>query len=199
MIIKNKYATYVGHKFLGKAYAVVQNWTAPDAPSTDGILASTALTTAVQTITTGITNPDFPRLLVIDSDGAATGNVVITGTNIRGEAITDTIALNGTNAVPGVKAFKTIASIQLPVKAASESVWVGWLDKLGLQSIPLSTSVISETSNNAADTGGAILTRDADEIEKCVYDPVTECDASVDKAIIYISNEQPTRVGGYTE
>jgi hypothetical protein len=101
--------------------------------------------------------------------------------------------------VPGVKAFKTIASIQLPVKAASESVWVGWLDKLGLQSIPLSTSVISETSNNATDTGGAILTRDADEIEKCVYDPVTECDASVDKAIVYISNEQPTRVGGYTE
>ena len=199
MIIKNKYATYVGHKFLGKAYVVVQNWTAPDAPSADGILASTALTTAVQTITTGITNPDFPRLLVIDSDGAATGNVVITGTNIRGEAITDTIALSGTNAVPGVKAFKTIASIQLPVKAASESVWVGWLDKLGLQSIPLSTSVISETSNNATDTGGAILTRDADEIEKCVYDPVTECDASVDKAIVYISNEQPTRVGGYTE
>lgn len=199
MIIKNKYATYVGHKFLGKAYVVVQNWTAPDAPSTNGILASTLLTTAVQTITTGITNPDFPRILEIDSDGAATGNVVITGTNIRGEAITDTIALNGTNAVAGVKAFKTITSIQLPVKAASESVWVGWTDKLGLQSIPLSTSVLSETSGNAADTGGALLTRDADEVEKCLYDPTTQCNASADKAIAYISNEQPTRVGGYTE
>ena len=199
MIIKNKYATIVVHKVISKAYPVVQQWTAPDAPSSNGILASTLLTTAVQVITTGITNPDFPRVLVIDSDGAATGNVVIIGTNIRGETITDTIALNGTNAVPGVKAFKTIKSIQLPVKAASESVWVGWLDKLGLQSIPLSTSVISETSNNAADTGGAILTRDSDEIEKCVYDPTTECDASVDKAVVYISNEQPTKVAGYTE
>jgi len=199
MIIKNKYATIVLHKVISKAYPVVQQWTAPDAPSADGILASTLLTTAVQVITTGITNPDFPRLLVIDSDGAATGNVVIIGTNIRGEAITDTIALNGTNAVPGVKAFKTIKSIQLPVKAAAESVWVGWLDKLGLQSIPVSTSVISETTTNQADTGGAVLTRDSDEIEKCVYDPTTECNATADKTIVYISVELPTKVGGYTE
>ena len=199
MIIKNKYATIVLHKVISKAYPVVQVWTAPDAPSGNGILASTLLTTAVQVITTGITNPDFPRLLSVDSDGAATGNVVIIGTNIRGETITDTIALNGTNAVPGVKAFKTVTSIQLPVKAAAESVFVGWLDKLGLQSIPLSTTVISETSNNATDTGGAILTRDSDEIEKCLYDPTTECNGSQDKAIVYISAEQPTRVAGYTE
>jgi hypothetical protein len=199
MIIKNKYATIVLHKVISKAYPVVQQWTAPDAPSTDGILASTLLTTAVQVITTGITNPDFPRLLVIDSDGAATGNVVIIGTNIRGEAITDTIALNGTNAVPSVKAFKTIKSIQLPVKAAAESVWVGWLDKLGLQSIPVSTSVISEVTTNTEEAGGAILTRDSDEIEKCVYDPTTECNATADKTIVYISVELPTKVGGYTE
>ena len=198
VLIKNKYATFVGHKFMGKHYTVVQKWTAPDAPSANGILASTLLTTAVQVITTGITNPDFPRLLVIDSDGAATGNVVIIGTNIRGEAITDTIALDGTNAVPGVKAFKTILSIQLPVKAASESVFVGWLDKLGLQSIPMSTSVISETTTTSADTGGAVLTRDADEIEKCDYDPTTECNATANKVIVYISDELPSRVGGYT-
>lgn len=198
MILKNKFATYVGHKFMGKTYVVVQKWTAPDAPSGTAILASTLLTTAVQTITTGITQPDFPRVLNVDSDGAATGNVVITGTNIRGETITDTIALNGTNAVAGVKAFKTVTSIQLPVKAASESVFVGTTDKLGLQSIPLSTTVISETSNNAADTGGAILTRDADEVEKCLYDPTTECNASHDKVAVYISDELPKKVGAYT-
>jgi len=198
MIIKNKYATFIGHKFQGKHYVVVQKWTAPDAPSATAVLASTLLTTAVQTITTGITNPDFPRALNIDSDGAATGNVVITGTNIRGETVTDTIALNGTNAVSGVVAFKTVTSIQLPVKAAAESVFVGTLDKLGLQSIPLSTSVISETTTTSADTGGAILTRDADEVEKCLYDPTTECNATADKVIVYISNELPKKVGGYT-
>ena len=200
MIIKQKYVTFVGHKFMGKHYLVVQKWTAPDAPSTDGILASTLLTSAIQTITTGITNPDFPRLLEIDSDaGAATGNVVITGVNIRGEVVTDTIALNGTTAVAGVVAFAAITRIQLPVKAASESVWVGWLDKLGLQSIPWSTDVESEHSNHAVDTGGTVLTRDADEVEKCLFDPTTECDASNDKMIVYLSDELPKKVGGYTE
>jgi hypothetical protein len=199
MIIKNKWATFVGHKFMGKHYVVVQKWTAPDAPSVDGILASTLLTSAVQTITTGITNPDFPRTLEIDSDeGGATGDVVITGTNIRGDVVTDTIALNGTTAVEGVVAFKTITSIQLPVKAGTESVWVGWGDKLGLQSIPWSTDVESEHSDHAVDTGGTVLTRDSDEIEKCLYDPTTECDGSEDKMIAYLSDELPARVGGYT-
>ena len=199
MLKKDKYASLVVHKVISKAYLVVQAWTAPDAPSADGILSSTLLTSAIQTISTGITNPDFPRLLSIDSDGAASGNVVITGTNIRGEVVTDTIALNTTTEVAGVVAFKTITSIQLPVKSASESVFVGWLDQLGLQSIPYSTEVISEDSNSATDTGGTVLTRDSDEVEKCVYDPTTECDASVGKAIVYISTEQPTKVGGYTE
>lgn len=200
MIIKNKYATFIGHKFLGMHYLVVQKWTAPDAPSTDGILSSTLLTDAVQTITSGITNPDFPRVLQIDSDdGGSTGNVVITGTNIRGGTVTDTIALSGTATVDGVVAFATIVSIQLPVKQASESVWVGWLDKLGLQSIPFSTTVESEHSNNAADTGGALLTRDSDEVEKCLFDPTTECDASVDKLIVYASVEKPKKVAAYTE
>jgi hypothetical protein len=198
MLIKNKYAVYVGHKFQGKHYTVVQKWTAPDAPDATAILASTLLTSAVQTITTGITDPDFPRVLNIDSDGAASGNVVITGTNIRGETITDTIALNGTSVVAGVKAFKTVTSIQLPVKSASESVFVGTTDKLGLQSIPWSTDVESEHSNHAVDTGGTVLTRDSDEVEKCVYDPTTECDGSEDKMIVYLSDELPTRVGGYT-
>lgn len=200
MIIKNKYLTFVGHKFLAKVYNVLQKWTAPDAPSVNGVLASTLLTSAVQTISTGITNPDFPRVLEIDSDeGGATGNVVITGLNIRGKAITDTIALNGTTAVAGVKAFLSITSIQLPVKAGTESVWVGWTDKLGLQSIPLSTSVESEHSGNSADTGGAVLTRDDDEVEKCLYDPTTESDASTDKLISYISDETGSKVSAYTE
>jgi hypothetical protein len=199
MIVKNKYATYVGHKFLGKFHTVVQKWTAPDAPSANGVLASTLLTTAVQTITSGITSPDFPRTLAIDSDGAATGNVVITGKNIRGEVVTDTIALNGTNAVEGVVAFKSVTSIQLPVKAAAESVWVGWGDKLGLQEIPYSTTVIEECTGNANDTGGAVLTRDSDEVEKCLYDPTTQCNASANKLVVYVSEDTDAKIGSYTE
>jgi hypothetical protein len=201
MIIKNKWATFVGHKFMGKTYVVVQKWTAPDAPSATAVHAAVTLTAAAQTVTTSITNPDFPRLVTVKGNASGiTGNVVIAGTNIRGESISDTIALNGASEVAGVKAFKTVTSITLPIQthAGTDNVSVGISDKLGLQSIPLSTSVIQEISNNANDTGGAVLTRDSDEIEKNVFDPTTQCDGSVSKAIVYVSAELPSRVGGYT-
>jgi len=200
MIIKNKYATFVGHKFNPKFRVVVQKWTAPDAPNDTGILASTALKSTVQTITTGITQPDFPRILNVDSDSTdATGKVIITGTNIREEPISEEFTLNGTTVVTGTKAFKSVKSIQLPVKAASESVFVGTTDKLGLQEIPYSTSVIAEVSGNANDTGGVILTRDSDEIEKCVYDPTTQCDGNTNKMIAYLSEETDAKIFSYTE
>lgn len=204
MIIKNKYATFIGHKFEGKAFVVVQKWTAPDAPSATAVHAAVTLADgATTTVTTSITNPDFPRILTAKgamAGGSLTGNVVITGTNIRGEAITDTIALNDNNEVAGVKAFKTVSSIVLPARVtASDTVSIGIADKLGLQSIPESTTVESEHSNHATDTGGAILTRDDDEIEKNVYDPTTQCDASADKIIAYLSTEKAKNPGGYTE
>jgi len=192
----------VVHKVISKAYPVVQVWTAPDAPAAAVVLAATLLTTAVQSVITGITNPDFPRVLsVTGNDGNVTGNVTITGTNIRGETVSDIIALNGAATVDGVVAFKSVTTISLPVYAVAgtETVSIGISDKLGLQSIPWSTTVISEDSGNAADTGGAILTRDSDEVEKCVVDPTSECDASASKAIVYISVELPAKVGGYTE
>jgi len=202
MIIKNKYATFIGHKYHGKFYVDVQKWTAPDAPGADNVLSATALTTAVQTVTTGITNPDFPRVLsVTGNDGNVTGNVVITGTNIRGEVITDTIALSGNSTVAGVKAFKAVTSIQLPVYdvADTETVSVGITNELGLQSIPLSTDVESEHSGNAVDTGGTVLTRDASNIEECLYDPTTECDDSTDKVIAYLSEDTDSKISSYTE
>ena len=101
----------------------------------------------------------------------------------------------------GTKAFRTVTSIQLPVYsvAGTETVSVGITGKLGLQSIPLSTSVIEEVSGNADDTGGAVLTRDADEIEKCLYNPTTECDATDDKVIAYLSEETDSKISSYTE
>ena len=202
MFVKNKYATYVGHKFLGKFYEVVQKWTAPDAPGADDVLSATLLTTAVQTVSSGITNPDFPRVVsVTGGDGNVTGDVVVTGKNIRNESVTDTIASNGAGTVDGVVAFKSVSSVQLPVYAVggSETISVGITDKLGLQCIPWSTSVESEHNANAADTGGAILTRDSDEVEKCLYDPTTECDASDDKMVAYLSEDTDAKVSAYTE
>jgi hypothetical protein len=72
---------------------------------------------AAQDVASAITQPDMPRIVTIKGGIAGqTGNVVITGTNILGASITDTIALNGTGEVAGTKAFQTVSNIHLPVQ-----------------------------------------------------------------------------------
>jgi len=103
--------------------------------SNTSVLAATALTAAVQTITAGITKPSVPRNIIVKGNQAGVaGNVVITGTNYAGQTITETIALNGATAVVGNKAFRTVASVQLPVEvnAGTDTVSVGTGEKLGL-------------------------------------------------------------------
>lgn len=91
---------------------------APGALNAAGILALTALGAALQNISAGITDPDVPRALSIVANLAGvTGNVIITGKNYAGEAITETIALNGVTTVNGTKAFKEVDSIQLPAQS----------------------------------------------------------------------------------
>jgi hypothetical protein len=107
----------------------------PAAAAVDSVLAATALADgAATTVATGITAPDVPRALQIKGNAAGiTGDVVITGTNFAGETISETIALNGANAVLGSKAFKTVTQIVLPARnAAGDTVSVGCNDKLGI-------------------------------------------------------------------
>lgn len=98
-------------------------------------LAATALTAEAQDVTEGITSPDVPRSLRIKGNAAGVaGNVVVTGTNYADEAITETIALDGSTAVEGTKAFKTITQVALPIEthAGTDTVSVGLGNKLGL-------------------------------------------------------------------
>jgi hypothetical protein len=99
-----------------RAFVAHVNWADPAAATSDAIKTIT-LGAAAQTITTGITNPDYPRALAVAGNAAGiAGNVVIAGTNYAGEAITDTIALDGTTSKPGTKAFKTVTSITVPAQ-----------------------------------------------------------------------------------
>lgn len=118
--------------------------------------AAIALTASTQTITTSITNPDFPRIVTIKGNASGiTGNVVITGTNYVGAAISDTIALNGATEVLGVKAFKTVTSIALPVEvhAGTDTVSIGVGNKIGFPiAIPNASVVIAKTFDGSADS-----------------------------------------------
>lgn len=90
------------------------------ATSATGVLASTILTAETQAILAGITSPAIPRALsVVGNVAGITGNVVIKGINYANEAITETLALNGTTTVNGAKAFKAVTEIDLPVKVHS--------------------------------------------------------------------------------
>jgi phage tail sheath gpL-like len=92
---------------------------AADAPaaSAAGVLAATNLGAAAQAITTGTTSPVVPRALsIVGNVAGIAGNVVATGRNFAGEAITETMALNGNTNVNGAKAFRDVDSIDLPAQ-----------------------------------------------------------------------------------
>lgn len=123
--------------------------------SATAVHAAVTLTEAVQTITTGITNPDVPRNVTIKGNQAGvTGNVVITGTNMADEVITETIAANAATEVVGSKAFKTVTSIQFPVLArAGDTISIGKGSKLGVPYKLFSASQIHHALfDNAAET-----------------------------------------------
>lgn len=144
---------------------------APDAASATAVLAANALTDAAQSITENITDPDVPRIVTVKGNASGiTGDVVITGTNILDQEITDTIALNGTTEVLGAKAFKTVTQIDLPVEvhAGTDTVSVGIGKKFGLPHIVDNAAlVLVKLFNGSADTG--TLAVDSDEIEKNIF------------------------------
>jgi hypothetical protein len=144
---------------------------APAASSATAVLAATPMTNAVQTITAGITNPDFPRTVTAKGNASGiTGNVVVTGKNAAGETITDTIALNGATEVEGVKAFKEVTSVQLPVEvhAGTDTVSIGMAKKFGMPAILHNAAcLLVKLFNASADTG--TLTVDDDELEKNLF------------------------------
>lgn len=108
---------------------------APALGTNTAVRAAVTLGAAAQDVTTSITNPVVPRNLVVkgNADGIA-GDVVITGTDIQGATISETIALSGSSAVAGNKAFKTVTNINLPAKTngSGDTVSIGTGSKLGL-------------------------------------------------------------------
>ena len=198
MLIKNKYATIVGYGFAPYFGVWAQRWLAPDAPSATAVHAAVTLTTAAQTISTSITNPDFPRVISITgamAGGSLTGNVVITGTDIRGNAITDTIALSNNATVDGIKAFKTVTSIALPVKVTTgDTVSIGISDKLGLEMIPYIAVAIS--AHHGATLEGTLptITRHATDISQCLANFNSACAADHDQHIVFYTADRPNKL-----
>lgn len=198
MIIKNKWATYLGYGFASKLGIWAQKWTAPDATSNVAVHAAVVLTTSVQTITTLITNPDFPRTLIAKctkAGGSMAGKIVtIYGTDIRGTAISDAITCGDDTAAEGVKAFKTVTSIVLPTKVtANDTISIGIANSMGLEMIPDIAVAIS--AHHVATLEGTLPTLvKGSTIAACLCTFNSTPDASHDQHVVFYTSERPSRV-----
>lgn len=87
---------------------------APDVADVDGILeAYTGSTPALDgaLVSGGVATLDVPRNIVVDSGGVDTAVLTFTGTDEYGNTVVESITLNGTTAVAGKKAFKTVTGV----------------------------------------------------------------------------------------
>ena len=131
-------------------YVFREQWTAPAAASATAILSAQSLASG-GTVTTFAGQPDKPRTLQYVASGATTANVTVNGTDVRGNALVETVALNGTSIVHGTHAFASITSIVLPTVAAT-TLNVGTDVAFGLARNLLEQSVIDSYTDGAIDT-----------------------------------------------
>jgi hypothetical protein len=81
------------------------------------VKALTVLGAEAASVTTGFTNPAVPRNVKADCNvSGVTSKVKVYGTNFAGDAISEEITLNGTTAVAGTLAFKTVTKVDLPAR-----------------------------------------------------------------------------------
>lgn len=159
------------------------------AASNTGVHAAIALTDAVQSVTTAITNPAVPRSIIVKGNQAGVaGDVIITGTNYADEVITETIALNANTAVEGAKAFKTVTQIDLPVQvnAGTDTVSVGWGEKLGLPYRLAHNTLLKTYLGNTLEATAATVLTSATALEGNTIDLNSALNGSVVDAYLLV-------------
>lgn len=111
----------------------------------------------------GVATFDVPRNVVVDSGGADTAVLTVTGTDVYGATLVENITLNGTTAAAGKKAFKTVTSVTASA-TISNGAFVGPGVALGLPVfLPSDAHVLGELEDNAAATAGTIAAGLAEE------------------------------------
>lgn len=179
---------------------------APDAADPDGIATSQSdtgahtLTLDGALVSGGVATLDVPRNIVIDSGGADTAVLTVTGTDVYGNTLVENITLNGTTAVAGKKAFKTVTSITSSA-TISNGAFVGTGDVFGLPFFLSSADLILKELEDGVDatagTGVAGVSTAATATTGDVrgtYDPNTAADGAT-VFDLYIITTEPKYLG----
>ena len=149
--------------------------TGDEAAADGAVMAATAgvTTSAGKTVTADLTNPPYPRNLIVTPAGTTTdvkaGNVTVTGTNMKDEVITEAFAFleNASTATTGDKAFKTVTSVHIPQQDGTGCTFaVTFGSKLGLPFELDKKTCIMALHNGAIETTAPTMAIDDDEVEK---------------------------------
>lgn len=174
----------------------------------DGVAASQDLPTggAVTLVSStvdlrsGAGGAPYGRALTYDSGEAVAGVVTVTGTDWQGNAMTETITLNGTTVVPGKKAFATVTAATV-VGDSGAGFIIGFGDVLGLPFYLDSVdAVLLELEDNVAATAGTFV-KGVDTVASATtgdvrgtYDPNSATDGAANFAL-YLAVNDPTYQG----
>lgn len=187
------------------ASIVVEEWTNPAATSATGLKNAAATVADVVTYTAAdlksagkadmLANPrtiTFTTAGVTPADAPA--NVVITGTDVDGNSISETLSLaQVADIVESVKAYKTITSLVFPAaQGTAATIAIGLGTKLGLRKKLKSraglATCIKEIAAGAVVTNG-VFTAAATSAPNGLYAPNANPDGSKDYCIYYESDE----------
>lgn len=158
-----------------------QTWTAPLAANATRVLNAHAADGSTQT---PAAQPDVARTLQYVSSGTDTTHSVTTnGTDIQGNAISETVTLNGTTVVHGTVAFATVTNIVLPTVAAN-NISVGIDTPLGLD-------CYADENSFKGISGVSSFAHNATVISSNYVTLSASLDGSTDQAIPYIPSEFP--------
>ena len=84
------------------------------------------------TSTSGMIDAKYGRTLSCTGSAGSDHVCTISGRDYLGQLMKENITLSGTGVIAGVKAFKYVDRIDIATGAASDTVDVGWAEKLGL-------------------------------------------------------------------
>lgn len=145
-------------QIVGHSAAKLLNLTTAQAAaaSATGVHAAITDTGAPQVVTTAITNPPYPRNITATAGGTAGDikaiQVIVEGTNINDEVITETLpafTVDTGGIVTGSKAFKTVTKITVPAHdGTGATTAIGFGVKLGLpEPLPTNTVLFANLNN----------------------------------------------------
>jgi hypothetical protein len=128
----------------------------------------------------------------------AAGSYVVSGTNIRGEAMTETLTFlaNATGAQTTTKAFKTVTGVLCPIQdGASATFSIGVGDALGLDRAMSEAAIIDVYVDGVRETTAATVTFSASDVALNTVDPNTALANTKLYTVLFVPTSLTNKVG----